>query len=487
MSTNYETVIGLEVHIQLNTQSKMFCGCSNKGEDAPPNTTICPVCFGMPGTLPVANKEAIRKTLLLGVALGAKLAEVWNFERKNYFYPDLPKGYQITSSSNPPVIGGAVEVKNPDQTDGYARLGIHHIHLEEDAGKLLHGDKGYSYVDLNRAGTPLIELVSLPEKASAQQARAFLVELQILARRLGISEADMEKGHLRCDANISVHKAGEPLGKKVEIKNLNSFRMVEKALEYEVKRQTDALERGKEIIQETRGWDDQKNMTVSHRNKAEVHDYRYLPEPDIPPIVTTEVKEFGLDEIKSTMPELPSEARKRMQEQYGLTPPQAEICIADPAFGQYVESVFKALPAVKGIDYQGMATRVLFGDVRRIATEQSIKFEETTFTDQEMLQTIEMLVLGKLSHQLFKSHLARLLKGEELFADFSGLASEGDAINLDEVIGAVLTEEAKAVSQWKAGDQKVLGFLVGRIMAKTEGKADPRQVNQKLRDSLTDG
>ena len=339
MNEQYEPVIGLEVHAQLKTKSKMFCRCDNNAEGKEPNTVCCPVCMGFPGVLPVPNKEAIEWTMMLGLALGAKIAPKFNFERKNYFYPDLPKGYQITSQTIPPIIGGELEIET---SKGKKVVHFEHVHLEEDAGKLVHPDGAdFSLVDLNRASTPLLEMVSLPDIHSAEEAKIFMQELQRILRYLDISFADMEKGHLRCDANISVRPKGQKeLGKKVEIKNMNSFASLERALNYEIERQIDALEAGEALVQETRGWDDAKGKTFSQRTKEMEHDYRYFPEPDIPEIVPSEL--FDLKALENKIPELPAEKRARYKG-LGLSDVLSQTIITDPIYYLPFEAEFGKL------------------------------------------------------------------------------------------------------------------------------------------------
>jgi len=332
MQNKYETVIGLEIHIQLKTQSKMFCGCDNFSFNLEPNVNTCQVCMGFPGTLPVANKKAIEWTIMLGKALNGETAKIFNFERKHYFYPDLPKAYQITSSTNPPVIGGEAEI---DVNGEKTKIRIHHIHLEEDAGKLIHeSGTNNSLVDLNRAGTPLVELVTEPDIKSPKEAKIFVENLRTLLRYLDISDANMEQGNLRCDANISLRKIGDKgLGKKVEIKNINSFKMIEKALLYEEKRQAEMLDANEPIAQETRGWDDIKGKTLEQRGKEMAHDYRYMPEPDLPPIVPSEV--FDIDNME--LPELPQEKMVKFEKEYGISANDAFILISDKMLAKYFE------------------------------------------------------------------------------------------------------------------------------------------------------
>ncbi|MFA6082624.1 MAG: Asp-tRNA(Asn)/Glu-tRNA(Gln) amidotransferase subunit GatB [Patescibacteria group bacterium] len=477
MSDKYEPIIGLEVHIQLNTKSKMFCGCDNNAEGKEPNTTVCPVCFGMPGTLPVMNRLAVEKTLLLGLALGGKISEKWNFERKNYFYPDLPKGYQITSSTNPPVIGGTAEVVDLENGTTF-NVKINHLHLEEDAGKLVHKNDGYTYVDLNRAGTPLIELVTEPDIHSASDAKAFLQELQALARRTGVSDADMEKGHLRCDANISIKKVGaDKLGTKVEVKNLNSFRMVERAIKYEIDRQASILTSNGKIEQETRGWDDARGVTTGQRSKEDVQDYRYMPEPDLPPIIAEKADELSASHLKKQLSELPSDLRARLSAEYGLTLDQAQTCVLDPGFCHYIEQVYSQFDQKELVSG---ATRILFGDVKRVASQNGLNFTDIVLSPKELSHIITLIINDTLGHNVFKNNLMDLLSGKVKVAEFLKTSVSTEAKDYTDIILSVLVHNSKAVEQYKNGDTKVLGFLVGQVMKEVGGSADPKLVNKQL-------
>ncbi len=463
----FEPVIGLEVHIQLNTKSKMFCGCNNDAAEARPNTLVCPVCFGLPGTLPVINREAVIKTLLLGKALGSVLSRRWNFERKNYFYPDLPKGYQITSTSSPPVIGGQVNYPSS--------VRINHIHLEEDAGKLIHRDDGYSLVDLNRAGTPLIELVTEPDIHSAEQAKAFLQEVQLIARTIGISAADMEKGHLRCDANISLHLPKTSLGKKVEIKNLNSFNMVGRALEYEIDRQREILRAGGQIVQETRGWDDKYNRTVGQRGKEDAHDYRYLPEPDLPPLVDF----LTSDEFVLNLPELPDQKRKRYH-QFQITDSQIDELVNDDSLFHLAE---KIISNTQNIDQQ-LIWRLIFADVKRVMAEDNLSADMIMPVADQLSKVMIALNNKQITHQLFKTSLSSLLLKKVTADQVIENGQKANQLDISELVASVIKEHPAVIEQWKTGNQKVFGFLVGQVMSKAKGQADPQQVTKLLNDML---
>jgi aspartyl-tRNA(Asn)/glutamyl-tRNA(Gln) amidotransferase subunit B len=474
--SKFEPVIGLEVHIQLNTKSKMFCGCSNVANDNEPNGVVCPVCFGMPGTLPVTNKQAVFKTFLFAKAVGAKISDNWNFERKNYFYPDLPKGYQITSSTNPPALGGEIKVIDSQNGEQFS-VTLHHLHLEEDAGKLLHGKGGYSYVDLNRCGTPLIEMVTEPVIKTPTEAKMMLKELQILVRHLGISDADMEKGHMRCDANISLRLVGEvKFGKKVEVKNLNSFRMVERALNHEISRQEALLLKGEEIVQETRGWDDAKGATLSQRNKEDSQDYRYMPDPDLPPIRRLEVEEFSDENLTKQMPELPQAISNRLQSEFALTVMQAAQCVADSNFETLVVGVL-----TKVTKENETAKSLLFGDLLRIVNEKGLFFSDLKVTSDDLIEIVRLKEDGKLTQQIIKTNLEFLLTGKLTMMDLKKHGELSTSVDIDAIVSEVLSQNPKAVEQYKAGDAKVLGFLVGQVMAKSKGAANPQIANEKLK------
>ncbi len=478
----YEPIIGLEVHIQLNTVSKMFCGCSNMAVDAEPNTLVCPVCFGMPGTLPVANKAAVEKTLLLGRALKGNLAEMWNFERKNYFYPDLPKGYQITSSTNPPIVGGTIEVPSENE-DGDVNIRIHHIHLEEDAGKLSHGQDGYSYVDLNRAGTPLIELVTEPDFREGETVKQFLQDLRLLVRSLGISDGDMENGHLRCDANVSLRLINaQAYGVKVEIKNLNSFAHVEKAIKYEIERQSGLLNQDKLVNQETRSWNENKAMTEALRTKEGVEDYRYMPEPDIPPIVRKLVPQFSdvaLDEHLAHI-ELPAGQLKKLIDN-GINLKLAQVVIQDEALYRLVSDV-----CIKVLDHQKRQALVTFiyDPIARFATEHNILLSKIALPAADIVDIYEDILSGKITHQLLKMRLADLLKGSMTVSQLYIEAKSNAGLDVEALIKTVIDEHPTQVAEFKAGNQKIYGFLVGQIMARSRGQADPKKVNELLKKRL---
>ncbi len=491
--TKYEVVIGLEIHAQLRTKSKMFCSCDNFSVDADPNTNVCPVCLGMPGMLPVANKKAIEWTYLLGLALGGKPADKFNFERKNYFYPDLPKAYQITSSTNPPILGGNLEVNDEGNI---TKVRLHHIHLEEDAGKLIHPEGlNYSLVDLNRAGTPLMEIVTEPDIRSAREARIFVQDLRAILRYLGISDANMEQGNLRCDANISLRPKGQKeLGTKVEIKNMNSFKMIERAIDYEISRQTEVLDSGKTVSQETRGWDEVKGKTLSQRSKEEANDYRYFPEPDLPPFDLSVKNGFDFDKIKSWLPELPKDKCKRFVSEYGLSVSDSEALSGDLEMAKYFEQSVASLSLVtvgnselqkeKAKQIANWICGELTGKLN--ASEDSIV--STKVTPESLGALVEMIDAGKISGKMAKDVFSEMFvtgKGPQEIVAEKGLTQITDTDEIAKIIDEVLAVNEKSVMDYKAGKAQAFGFLVGQVMAKTKGQASPVAVNEILRKKLS--
>lgn len=482
--SKYETVIGLEIHAQLRTESKMFCGCDNYSVDAEPNTHVCPVCLGMPGTLPVANAQAIEWTYLFGLALGGKIANRWNFERKNYFYPDLPKAYQITSSTNPPVIGGSVEV---DVEGTVSKVRIHHIHLEEDAGKLVHPNGAkYSLVDLNRAGTPLMEIVTEPDIRSPREASVFLQDLRSILRYLGVSDANMEQGNLRCDANISLRPAGSSeYGTKVEIKNMNSFKMIERALEYEVERQAGMLDSGERIVQETRGWDDARGVTVGQRNKEEANDYRYFPEPDLPPFVASD--------LELNLPELPKEKCARFTSEYGLSAADATQLTSDLEMARYFERAVEALPDATLVtdELKRSAAKKLAnwltGELIGRLNKFSVQLSEAKVAPEQLAELVTLIDAGTISGKQAKEVFDQMFETGNDPAEIvksSGLGQISNADELTKTIDGVLAGNSKSVEDFKAGKQQAFGYLIGQVMAATKGQANPKLVNEILRDKL---
>ncbi len=472
----FKTTIGLEIHVQLKTKSKMFCGCDNKAETAEPNTLVCPVCLGLPGVLPVANRQAIEWTLKTGMALNAKIAEKSKFDRKHYFYPDLPKGYQISQYDLPFAIGGYLEIR--DKKEEIRRINLTRIHLEEDAGKLIHTADA-TLIDLNRAGTPLMEIVTEPEISSPQEAKAFMQELRLILRYLSVSDANMEKGHLRCDANISIAKIQNPndkfqMGIPVEIKNMNSFKMVERALLFEEKRQRQLLENGKEVVKETRGWDDSKGETYSQRSKEEAHDYRYFPEPDIPPFETAE---FNLEKIKTEIPELPDKKRKRYVESFSLSLQDSEVLVLDKHTAEYFEKITEKISPKLAANWI----------INELKPSPHLTGEGGQITPEKMIELLQLLEKGEISGKMAKDILAQMLvsgKNANEIIKEKGLGQVSDEGEILQIIDEVLKENLKSVEDFKKGKKEALGFLVGQVMKKTQGKANPQIVNKLLNERI---
>lgn len=486
MSEKYEPVIGLEIHVQLKTKSKMFCASPNNPDEAAPNTNICEVCTGQPGTLPVANREAVQKALLVGLALDCEIPEYSKFDRKNYFYPDLPKGYQISQYDQPLCGKGEVSL-------GDRKIRITRAHLEEDAGKLLH-EGNTTLVDLNRAGVPLLEIVTEPDFRSPAEAKQFLQDLRNTVRYLGVSDADMEKGHLRCDANVSVRPVGQhdlPTY-KVEIKNLNSFKAVEAGLLYEIRRQTEACLAGEKLVNETRGWDDNKQATVEQRIKEEAHDYRYFPEPDLP-IMHFE-KSF-VEELRGKLPELPQAKLSRFVSEFGLGQKDAEVLIADKSLAGYFEAVVSELEA--WMENEGHKSEInklaksasnwITGDFQALLKEGGIVPNESKVTAENLAELIKMIDAGEVSVTAGKKILSVMFeKGGDPsnIAEDEGLRQVSDESAIAQAVEKVMASNQNVVSDYKSGKKQAMGFLVGKVMAEMKGKANPGVVNKVLVEKL---
>ncbi len=479
---NYEPVIGLEVHVQLKTQSKMFCSSRNAEADQP-NVHICEVCTGQPGTLPVINREAVRKSVMVGLALNCEIAEYSKFDRKNYFYPDLPKGYQISQFDMPINGKGVMEII----VNGEVRkIGITRAHLEEDAGKLMHV-KGYSLVDYNRAGTPLLEIVSEPDIKTSEEAKQYLQELQNIMRYLGVSDADMEKGHLRCDANISLRKKGEtgfpPY--KVEVKNMNSFRAVANAIEFEIKRHAEILDEGKIPTKETRGWVDDKGVTVSQRSKEESQDYRYFPEPDLPVLHFT--KDY-LDELRRELPELPKVRKARLVSEYGLNEKDAQTLVSYKELSEYFEHVMSELEewTKEGDKRAALAANWVLGPFLAAINEQKIVPKESKVTEENFAELVKLIGEGKVSNLAAKDVFAKMYAtGEDPsnILDELGLHQVSDESELLNVVKKVIEANPKGVTDAKA-NPKALGFLVGQAMKELKGKGNPQILSDLVKKEL---
>ncbi len=493
----YQPTIGLEVHSELNTKSKMFCSCRNNPNARIPNSEICPICMGHPGTLPVINKEAVRKTIKTGLALNSQIPEYSKFDRKNYFYPDLPKGYQISQLYQPLCREGFLVV------DG-KKIRIREIHLEEDTGKLIHPEgKDYSLVDFNRAGIPLMELVTEPDLRSAKEARQFAQDLQLILRYLDVSDADMEKGQLRVEANISLSKnspaGGKKLGTKVEIKNLNSFRAVERGIDYEIKRQTEILNSGKKVIQETRGWDEIRGVTVGQREKEEAHDYRYFPEPDLP-ILHLGVTDF-INEIKAEIPELPQQRRERFKKEYNLLDKEIEVFVFNKDLGEYFEKAMSELRNwVKEVEIKRKVEREEFLKLAKLCSNYIITDlqgllkgafvvgEDFLITPENFAEFITLIYKGKISSKIAKQVLSEMFStgaDPSHIIEEKGLVQITDEAEIEKIIKEVISKNKKAVEDFKKGKEAASQYLIGQIMAWTKGKANPQIVNKLLNKLLT--
>ena len=479
----YEPVIGLEIHAQMKTASKAFCRCSTEFK-APPNTNICPVCLGHPGTLPVLNKNLVEYIIRLGLATNCGIRERSIFARKNYFYPDLPKGYQISQFDQPICSDGFIE------TTGN-RIGITRIHMEEDSGKSIHDiSSDESLVDLNRCGVPLIEIVSEPDIRTPQEAYEYLTILKQLVVYLDICDGNMEEGSLRCDANVSVRKKGvKEFGTKCEVKNLNSFKNVTEALEYEIKRQAELLESGGKVIHQTMTYDAKTRTTAVMRSKEEAHDYRYFPEPDL---VTVYVGRKQIEEIKSSLPELPAEKARRFINELGIPVYDAEVLTQDSAIADYFEAVcggLKSGPAggLTGKNYKA-ASNWLMTDVMRVLNEKKIGIKDYNVKAGNLAVLINMIAEGKISNNIAKEVYAEMLKIEdggsrqnpELIVTERNLVQVTDTGEIEKIVQKVIDDNPGETTRYKNGETKLLGFFVGKVMKESKGKANPKTVNELL-------
>ncbi len=472
MSKTYTPTIGIEIHVQLATKTKMFCGCDNDSRSADPNTNICPVCMAYPGTLPVVNKRAVELAIKLGEGLNAKIAKRTSFDRKNYFYPDSPKGYQITQMDEPIIGPGYVEILVNGE---FKRIGIHHAHLEEDAGKSTHPDgANYSLVDFNRAGTPLIEIVSEPDMHTPEEARRYLQEVYNIATALGVTHGDLEHGNFKFDLNVSV-SSNETLGTRTELKNLNSFRNAERALNYEIARQIDVLDAGGVIEQETRGYNDAKNITFSQRGKEMAHDYRYFPEPDLPPLnISAAMVQAAQKEIVT----LPIVVRKELVEA-GVGVDEQDVLIGQP---QTLLLFQQARHKLADISLSPKLVNWLVGDYQALLTAGL----ESKLKPEHLAELVEMVAANKISSKIAKDIFPDVVAGKSPRAvvEEKGISQLSDSSELEKIIQEVLDANQAAVEEYKSGQEKVLGFLVGQVMKVTQGQANPGMVNQLLRDML---
>ena len=469
---NYIPTIGLEIHVELKTKTKMFCSCPNDSLEKHPNTNACPVCLGHPGTLPTINRGAVEAVVGLGLALAGKIAENSHFDRKSYFYPDLPKGYQISQYERPLVLGGELN-----------GIRIRRVHLEEDTGRLLHvtSDKRQetSLVDFNRAGVPLMELVTEPDIKSAKEAVALSKELQLVLRYLGASDADMEKGEMRVEANVSLKATSDKqYGVKVEVKNINSFRAVGAAIGYELERQEKTLQEGGKIIQETRGWNETKKMTESQRSKESAHDYRYFPEPDLPPL---DLKNWDIEDMRRHLPELPNAKRERLAEEYGLNPQQIEILIEDRNLAEYFEEAASELKTKLPVESYQLLVNYLASDLKGLMQERETSFENLKINPEEFAHLIALVAEGKLSSRLAKDLLIKMFDtGEdpETLMRSEGISLISDGEELAGIVRGIIEKNPKAASDYKKGKSEALQFLIGQAMAKTKGQANPDKLRE---------
>ncbi len=475
----YESVIGLEVHVQLNTETKIFCGCSTKF-GAEPNSQTCPVCTGMPGVLPVLNEDVLKKGVTAGLALNCEIAEYSKFDRKNYFYPDLPKAYQISQYDKPVCKNGYIDVLSNNEVK---RIGITRLHLEEDAGKLVHSDdftNNVSFVDLNRTGVPLAEIVSEPDMRTAEEAYNYLTKIKSIVKYADVSDANMEEGSLRCDVNISLREFGAPkFGEKVEIKNLNSFKAVKAAIAYEFERQKSLLDSGEKnlIIQETRLWDADRQETYSMRSKEDAHDYRYFPDPDLTPIVIS--KEY-VEKLRSELPELPDQRKSRFVSEYSLSEYDADVLTSVKQLADYYEeAVTLGANPKKGANW---ILSELLGQIED--PEKILSFPVKPSGIAELLKLIDNnTISGKIAKTVFKDMIETGDSPGKII-DEKGLTQVSDSSAIEGIIDIVLKNNQQSIDDYKAGKEKAIGFLVGQIMKESKGKANPQIVNELLLKKL---
>jgi aspartyl-tRNA(Asn)/glutamyl-tRNA(Gln) amidotransferase subunit B len=474
---DYEPVIGLEIHAQLKTKTKIFCACST-AFGAPPNTHTCPVCLGMPGVLPVLNKKVVEYTMRMALATGCEIETVSRFARKNYFYPDLPKGYQISQYELPIARHGQVAVEVNGATHP---IGITRIHMEEDAGKLSH-DPGrpLSLVDFNRTGVPLIEIVSEPDIRSPQAAGAYLRQLRAIVRYLGICDGNLEEGSFRCDANVSIRPAGsETFGTRTEIKNLNSFKHVEKALQYEISRQHEILTDGDAVTQETRLWDPEKNRTRSMRSKEEAHDYRYFPDPDLLPLV---IDADWIAKVRRDLPELPAQKKKRFVTEYGLPSYDADILTSDRELAEYFENCLQAFHKPKAV------SNWIMGSLLGLLNAEGKSIDQAPISATDLAQLLKLVDDGTISGKIAKSvfeEMARSGQSARRIVEEKGLAQISDSGAIEDVVARILAANPTEVEAYQNGKAKLLGFFVGQVMKETRGQANPKLVNDILKRYLT--
>ncbi|MDK2823400.1 MAG: aspartyl-tRNA(Asn)/glutamyl-tRNA(Gln) amidotransferase subunit [Clostridia bacterium] len=477
----YEVVIGLEVHVELKTKTKIFCGCPTEfgGE---PNTHVCPICLGLPGVLPVLNKKVLEFATKAGLALNCKIAEFSKFDRKNYFYPDLPKAYQISQYDLPIAEQGYLDINVNGQTK---RIGITRLHMEEDAGKLVHqgltiSSSNSSLVDYNRTGVPLIEIVSEPDLRSAEEAKAYLEMLKAIMEYIDVSDVKMEQGSLRCDANVSIRPMGsKEFGTKTEVKNLNSFRSVQRAIEYEIARQIDIVEEGGKIIQETRTWDENKGITLSLRSKEEAHDYRYFPDPDLTPLV---ISREWVEELKAGLPELPAFKKERLIKEHGLPEYDAGVITSSRALAEFYDKTVSLHP-----DYKAVSNWIMV-ELLKLLNAENLEITDSKITPQGLAKMLKMIEKGTISGKIAKQVFEEMFntgKDPEVIVKEKGLVQISDEGQISTIVDQVIANNPKSVQDFKAGKEKAIGFLVGQVMKETRGQANPGVVNKLLKEKLT--